>query len=232
MVKKIDHKKMGRSQLGWLDSHFHFSFAGYYNPQNIHFGALRVINDDIVQPRTGFDLHPHKDMEIISYVVDGELSHADSMGHEETLQRGEVQYMSAGKGVYHSEHNHGKIPTRFLQVWILPDREGHTPQYGDYRFDWNKRINNWMEIASGERDMAPIHINQDVNVYATYLEAGQELSFEVKEGRQAYLVQIEGESVINELTLEERDALESVEESLHIHANKDSHLFVVEMKKF
>src|SRR5690554_6732108 len=105
MLRKIDNTKMGRSNLGWLQSIFHFSFAEYYNPNNINFGVLRVINDDIIAPNTGFDMHPHRDMEIISYVIDGELTHEDSMGNKGALTRGQVQYMSAGTGVYHSEHN-------------------------------------------------------------------------------------------------------------------------------
>jgi redox-sensitive bicupin YhaK (pirin superfamily) len=108
MLHYIDHTKMGRGVHGWLDSHFHFSFAEYYNPENIQFGILRVINDDMVESQMGFDTHPHENMEIISYVVDGELTHGDSMGNKQTLTRGQVQYMSAGTGVLHSEYNLGK----------------------------------------------------------------------------------------------------------------------------
>ena len=107
MFRKIDHKNMGRANHGWLNTHFHFSFANYYNPNNMNFGALRVINDDLVAAQTGFDMHPHRDMEIISYVVDGALTHEDSMGNRGTIERGHVQYMSAGTGVFHSEHNLG-----------------------------------------------------------------------------------------------------------------------------
>ena len=119
MLTKIESKNMGNSNLGWLKSKFHFSFAEYYNPDNINFGVLRVINDDLVQPNTGFDTHPHRDMEIISYVVNGELTHGDSMGNKNTITRGHVQYMSAGTGVYHSEHNFGKDTLRLLQIWIF-----------------------------------------------------------------------------------------------------------------
>ena len=125
---------MGRGIHGWLDSHFHFSFAEYYNPENINFGVLRVWNDDIVLPGTGFGTHPHDNMEIISYVLEGELSHADSMGNEQTLTRGQVQYMSAGTGITHSEYNHGEVPLRFFQIWIFADKRGYRPNYGDYRF--------------------------------------------------------------------------------------------------
>ncbi len=119
MLKKIESKNMGSSNLGWLRSKFHFSFAEYYNPNNINFGVLRVINDDLIEAGTGFDTHPHKDMEIISYVVNGDLTHEDSMGNKNTITRGHVQFMSAGSGVYHSEHNFGKEILRLLQIWIF-----------------------------------------------------------------------------------------------------------------
>jgi len=135
VLRKIDNTKMGSSDLGWLKSKFHFSFAEYYNPSNVNFGVLRVINDDLVKPGTGFDTHPHRDMEIISYIVDGELTHGDSMGNKRTLSRGHVQYMSAGTGVFHSEHNFGEETLRFLQIWIYPDKNGYEPNYGDYKFE-------------------------------------------------------------------------------------------------
>lgn len=122
MLRKIESKNMGSINMDWLKSIFHFSFAQYYNPDNMNFGVLRVINDDLIKANTGFDTHPHKDMEIISYVVRGQLTHGDSMGNENTLNRGHVQYMSAGTGVYHSEHNLGEKTLRLLQIWILPDR--------------------------------------------------------------------------------------------------------------
>ncbi|MGL4106825.1 pirin family protein [Clostridium sp. LP20] len=231
MLRKIESKKMGNSNLGWLKSKFHFSFAEYYNPNNINFGVLRVINDDLVQAGTGFDIHPHRDMEIISYVVDGELTHGDSMSNKNTISRGHVQYMSAGTGVYHSEHNLGKDTSRFLQIWIFPDREGYNPNYGDYRFDWDHRQNKWLHMVSSKEGDAPIKINQDVNIYSLELEEGKEISFQVKEGRQAYLVQIEGSSEVNKIELNERDGMEIVEEDLLIKSRETSHILVIEMKK-
>lgn len=231
MLRKLDHNNMGRSNLGWLQSLFHFSFAEYYNPENIHFGALRVINDDLIAAQTGFNMHPHQDMEIISYVVDGGLTHQDSMGNKSTITRGQVQYMSAGTGVYHSEHNMGDNTLRMLQIWITPDRAGHTPHYGDFRFDMEARHNKWLHMVSSKEGSAPIQINQDANLYALELDPGKEISFPVKEGRQAYLVQIEGSSTINELTLNARDALEIVEEDIYIKANETSHVLVIEMVK-
>ncbi|MGV3075099.1 pirin family protein [Clostridium baratii] len=231
MLRKIDSRNMGSSNLGWLRSKFHFSFAEYYNPNNINFGVLRVINDDLIEPNTGFDIHPHKDMEIISYVVNGEITHGDSMGNKKTLSRGDVQYMSAGTGVYHSEHNFGKDTLRLLQIWILPDKQGHTHSYGDYKFNWNDRENKWLHIVSSKAGNAPIKINQDMNIYVLELEKGKEIDFKVNKERQAYLVQIEGSSLINTVELNERDGMEIVEEDILIKAKETSHIMVLEMKK-
>lgn len=231
MIKKIDHTKMGRSDLGWLHSLFHFSFADYYNPRNMNFGVLRVINDDLVEAHEGFDTHPHRDMEIISYVIDGELTHGDSMGNQNTISRGHVQYMSAGTGVMHSEHNRGDKLARFLQIWIMPDGRGYKPQYGDRRFEAKERHNQWLQIVSPMNGTAPIKIHQDANLYVLELDAGKSIEFEVKPNRQAYLVLIEGKSLINGSELTMRDALESVEESLTIQALENSHYLVIEMRK-
>lgn len=232
MLRKVDHKQMGTSHLGWLNSTFHFSFAEYYNPENIRFGALRVINDDLIAPHTGFDLHPHRDMEIISYVVNGALTHQDSMGNKHTITRGQVQYMSAGTGVFHSEHNMGDEELRMLQIWILPDRHGHTPHYGEFLFEMDERKNKWLHMVSDKNGTAPIQINQDANLYAVELEAGKEIDFEVAKGRQAYLVAIEGHAMINNnVTLETRDGLEIVEEDIHIKAEDTAHILVIEMAK-
>lgn len=231
MFKKVDHTKMGRANHGWLNTHFHFSFADYYNPNNMRFGALRVINDDLVAAQTGFDMHPHRDMEIISYVVDGELTHRDSMGNHGTIGRGHVQYMSAGTGVFHSEHNVGNETLRLLQIWILPDRAGHTPNYGEFQFDWNKRENTWFHMVSPVDGGAPIAIHQDANLYSLSLEAGKEIVFPVAKDRQVYLVQIEGSSVVNGETLVMRDAAEVVEEDIQIQATENSHYLAIEMKK-
>ncbi|AJH00006.1 pirin [Clostridium beijerinckii] len=231
MLRVIDSGNMGSSNLGWLRSKFHFSFAEYYNPHNIKFGVLRVINDDLVESNTGFDTHPHRNMEIISYVVNGELTHGDSMGNKNTITRGHVQYMSAGTGVYHSEHNLGKDELRFLQIWIFPDKEDYKPNYGDYRFDWSDRQNKWLHMVSSKNGNAPIKINQDINVYSLELDKGKEINFQVNEGRQAYLVQIEGGAIINDIELNNRDGMEIVEEDILIKAKEISHILILEMKK-
>ena len=231
---------MGRGVHGWLDSHFHFSFADYYNPENIHFGVLRVMNDDLVQCGTGFDTHPHENMEIISYVVNGELSHRDSMGNERTLTRGQVQYMSAGTGVTHSEYNHGKERLRFFQIWIFPDRKGYTPNYGDVRFNLEDRNDRWLPLAcsvENRNSPAPIKIHADVNAYAAIISPGGNLKFEVSPGRQAYLALIEGKAQLagdkgSSAALSMRDAAE-IDESFTITAGSEeaAHGLIIEMAR-
>jgi redox-sensitive bicupin YhaK (pirin superfamily) len=231
MLKKIESSKMGSSDIGWLKSKFHFSFADYFNPDNIQFGVLRVINDDLVESKKGFGVHPHRDMEIISYVVNGELTHGDSMGNNNTVTRGQVQYMSAGTGVLHSEYNLGEDTLRFLQIWILPVKNGLEPNYGDFRFNWEDRKNNWLHMVSDINGNAPIKINQDANIYSLELEQGKNIEFPVKEGRQAYLVQIEGTTVIKDVELNDRDGLEIVEEDISIKAVETAHILIIEMEK-
>lgn len=231
MLRKIDSRNMGSSNLGWLKSKFHFSFAEYYNPNNIRFGALKVINDDLIEPDTGFDTHPHRDMEIISYVVNGELTHGDNMGNKNTINRGHVQYMSAGTGVYHSEHNLGKDQLRLLQIWIFPDKQMYKPNYGDYRFNWADRKNKWLHMISSKDGDAQIKINQDINIYSLELDKGKEIDFQITKGRQAYLVQIEGSSIINNIELNDRDGMEITEEDILIKAKESSHILILEMKK-
>ena len=231
MLKKIESRGMGSSDLGWLKSKFHFSFADYHNAENINFGVLRVLNDDLVQPQTGFDTHSHRDMEIISYVIDGELTHADSLGQQRTLTRGDIQYMSAGTGIHHSEHNFGQVTARFLQIWIFPDKKGYPPKYGDYRLPLESRKNKWCHIVSGIAGDAPVRINQDANIYVIQIDKDKEVNFSVKNGRQAYLVQMEGTSTIYGIDLSERDAMEITEENILLKSVQLSHCILIEMQK-
>ena len=233
MLKKLPKENMGTSNLGWLESCFHFSFAQYRNPNNINFGVLRVLNDDIIHPKSGFDTHPHSNMEIISYVVNGEITHKDSMGNSETLKRGEVQYLSAGDGIYHSEHNvHKSEDLRLLQIWIIPPFAGLPRLYGSKRFEEIDRKNTLLNIVSSQEGTADIKIYQDVNIYVSELEINKLLEFEIKEDRQVYFVQIEGSSNINEITLNAGDAMEIVDiEEIEIKALENSHFLFIEMAK-
>lgn len=233
MLKKIPKENMGTSNLGWLESRFHFSFAEYRNPDNIKFGVLRVLNDDIIHPNSGFDTHPHSNMEIISYVVDGEITHKDSMGNAETLKKGQVQYLSAGDGIYHSEHNiHNSIDLRLLQIWILPPSTSLPRLYGSVKFKKEERENKLLNIVSSKEGNAPIKIHQDVNLYVSELESKKELEYKIGEKRQVYFVQIEGSSNINNIELNEGDAIEiTKEKSIYIKALTNSHFLFIQMQE-
>jgi redox-sensitive bicupin YhaK (pirin superfamily) len=200
----------------------------------MQFGALRVLNDDTVQPGEGFGTHPHKDMEIISYVVYGELTHADSMKNEETLTRGMTQYMSAGTGVWHSEFNKGKGILRFLQIWVLPDADGYEPNYGSVRFDFSERNGKWLPIAAqygDEKSAAPIRVHADINMYATLIRNGESTAFKVAPNRQAYIVLIEGKADIGGIRMTERDALEVTAEDVGITPDGPAHSLAIEMAR-
>ncbi len=233
MLKKLHKENMGRSNLGWLESRFHFSFAEYRNPDNINFGVLRVLNDDILHPKSGFDMHPHENMEIISYIVDGEITHKDSMGNEETLKAGEVQYLSAGDGIFHSEYNiHESKDLRLLQIWIIPPKTGLKRLYGSHRFIKEQKENKLLNIVSSQKGNAQIKIHQDVNFYVSLLDENRSLDYKIEENRQVYFVQISGTSAINGIKLNSGDAMEIVdEESLNVKAIDNSHFLFIEMKK-
>ena len=229
MLKKISKNQLFNDNHGWLNTFHHFSFARYYNPERMGFGQVRVINNDYIAPRTGFETHPHKDMEIITYVVNGNLTHKDSMGNVGTISRGEVQYMSAGTGVYHSEHNLHDSLLHLYQIWVLPQGKGLKPNYGESHFEWENRVDKLFHMVSSTEGNAPIKIYSDVNIYSTYTD--KEFHFEVNQNRQLYLIVLEGEVEISDFTLNEAESLESVEESLNIKPKTKSHLLLFEMKK-
>ena len=231
MLKKIHSKGLYIADHDWLVSRFHFSFAEYYNPENMSFGVLRVLNDDIVQPATGFGTHPHNNMEIVSYCVSGELTHRDSMGNKETLTRGDIQYMSAGTGLTHSEMNESKDTVlRFLQIWILPASRGLKTQYGSKRYEKVDRHNKLLHVVTGGDVSDVTKIHQDVNIYVSEIDAGNKLDFPVKKDRQAYLVCIEGSLAMDGEVLNERGAVEITgEENLSIETRSGAHLLAIEM---
>ncbi len=198
----------GHANLGWLDSHHSFSFANYYDPRHMGFRKLRVINDDTVSPDGGFDTHGHRDMEIISYVVRGALAHRDTTGGDGVLKRGDVQAMSAGTGVRHSEFNgSGEEDVRFLQIWVLPERNGLPAAYRQANFpDEAKRNRLRLIVAPGGPDGA-LHINQDVRVYASLLEAGASVSHELAAGRGAWVQVVDGDIDVDGKPLTAGDGL-------------------------
>ena len=200
----------------WLKSRFHFSFAEYHNPKNSNFGVMRVMNDDLVQPHRGFGTHPHANMEIITYIVEGALTHEDSMGTSESLGRGSIQFMTAGAGVRHSEFNHGDKPLRFIQTWIVPTHSGLQPNYGSFAAQNEKEkqcINELKHLVgnvknASESNKAPVKINQDVDTYGAEMQMGQMLKHELPAGRQGYLLCLEGSVKVNGKELNRHDACE------------------------
>jgi redox-sensitive bicupin YhaK (pirin superfamily) len=197
----------------WLKSRFHFSFAEYHNPANSSFGVMRVMNDDLVQPKRGFGTHPHRDMEIITYIVHGSLTHQDSMGSKESLGRGSIQFMTAGTGIQHSEFNHSEQPLRFIQTWILPRSRGLVPNYGSFDAtktgDLSKNTLHHLASDVGNKTVeTPVKINQDVDTYAAELELDQSVTLDLPSGRQAYLLCIEGSIDVNGSTLKKHDGAE------------------------
>lgn len=231
MIKPIPFSSLYVASHGWLTSRFHFSFAEYHNPNNMNFGCLRVMNDDIVQAHTGFGKHPHRDMEIITYVIRGELSHEDSMGNKESLSRGSIQYLSAGTGITHAEMNDGDEEVRFIQTWILPQATKLSPNYGSKYFDKSERHNKWLHLVGPEGSDAAIFIYQEASMYASELDAHTNLTFTIKEGYQLYVKILEGTALMNGLNFEQGDAAEVTDEDLQIQAMSDLHLLVVEVKK-
>jgi redox-sensitive bicupin YhaK (pirin superfamily) len=187
----------GRSHTDWLDSRHSFSFSDYVDSKHMGFGRLRVINEDIVAPGRGFGRHPHRDMEILSYVLEGSLEHADSMGTGSIIRPGDVQRMSAGTGVTHSERNHSPSePVHFLQIWIEPDRRGLAPGYEQKRFD-DRKPNTLRLIASRDGRDGSVTVHQDANLYVTSLDTGARVSLDLGAGRRAWVQVVKGDVIVN-----------------------------------
>lgn len=205
----------GHANHGWLDSFHTFSFAGYMHPAHMGFRSLRVINQDEVAPDEGFGTHSHSDMEIISYVVSGKLSHKDSMGTVASLERGDVQVMSAGTGITHSEFNGGHTePVKFLQLWIVPDRKGYQPRYADKRFSDELKHNRLQAIASNDARDGSLPINQDAAIYASVVDKGHKLEHGMKVDRHAWIQIVAGELELNGVTLRAGDGASVSDEKL------------------
>jgi len=199
----------GKADYGWLKTGYSFSFANYFNPEMMGFGTLRVINDDWVAPDSGFGKHPHEDMEIVTIVFSGELSHTDSMGNIQTLKAGEVQAMSAGSRVFHSEYNASPdTPVTLFQIWIETREKRIPPQYNQRFFDASKRLNIWQLLVSPKESEESCYINQDAYISRTLLEAGKTLHYKkYRKENILYIMNISGMFQIDTYTLDSRDAL-------------------------
>ena len=200
----------GHANHGWLDSYHSFSFAGYYDPQRMNFGMLRVLNDDVVKPGMGFGTHPHRDMEIISIPLKGALSHKDSMGNKRSIEVGEVQAMSAGTGITHSEFNDSRTDdVNFLQLWIIPESQGVEPRYFQKEFDEAGRNNQFQTLVSPLKYPVDgsLLINQNASIKMVDLEEGKKLNYDYNSGSGVYYFLIDGGVTIDGETLNKRDAI-------------------------
>jgi redox-sensitive bicupin YhaK (pirin superfamily) len=216
----------GVTKIGWLTSYHSFSFNRYYDREYVHFGPLRVLNDDLVMPGTGFDTHPHENMEIVTYVLEGALEHSDNTGTQGVIRPSEVQRMSAGTGIMHSEFNHSKTePVHFLQIWFLPDQEDLSPGYEQTSYTTEQRTNILLQIASGKKDAGGVFIHQDATISVSLLETGHTLKYPVSGGRGVYLYLIEGSITVNQMKLTTGDAaIVDTMEELAIAADIDSEI--------
>lgn len=195
-IRKAEER--GHADHGWLNSYHSFSFANYYDPQHMGFKTLRVINEDKVQANQGFGTHSHRDMEIISYVLEGALENKDTMGTSSIILPGEVQVMSAGTGVTHSEYNHSKTDlVHFLQIWITPNQKGLKPRYEQKMYSAEEKHGNLRLIASQDGRDGSVTIHQDANLYASLLDAGQQVNYQINPNRHAWLQVIKGDISLN-----------------------------------
>jgi quercetin 2,3-dioxygenase len=214
MIEFRRSAERGFADHGWLKSFHSFSFAGYHDPRHVSFGALRVINEDRIAAGTGFGTHGHRDMEILSYVLDGELAHRDSMGNGSVIRPGDVQRMSAGTGVQHSEFNHSEGgETHFLQIWILPARQGIAPGYEQKHFDVASRRGRLALIASPDASEGSVTLNQDARLHAGLFDGGEQASLEVAPGRRVYVHLARGSLTVNGHPLVAGDAAKFTGES-------------------
>jgi redox-sensitive bicupin YhaK (pirin superfamily) len=214
----------GTTRTDWLVSRHSFSFNEYYDPAYTRFGPLVVLNDDIVQPGTGFGLHPHKNAEIVTYVLEGELEHTDSTGKREVIGAGGIGRMSAGKGVVHSEYNHSaESVVRFLQIWLLPKTSGTAPSHEQLNLTKAQRTNVLLSVASDRRDNGGALMNSDATVYISHLEPARELTHEFRAGRGGYIFIADGALSVNGARLNKGDAATLTQEDcVTIRAERDS----------
>lgn len=234
-MKKVLHRAgtRGYADHGWLQTHHTFSFAGYYDPQRVHFGALRVLNDDTVAPGEGFGTHPHDNMEIVSLVLEGALKHGDSMGHMKVLKPGELQVMTAGTGITHSEMNASRDEAvKFLQIWVITDTEGHTPRYNQIELTPAKRNELRLIVAPEGRGGDHVGwIHQSAWFYTLDLDAGRDAEYRMNlHGNGAYVFMIGGKAEVDGVELGPRDGMGLWEtDAFRIKASDDAKLLIIEV---
>jgi len=230
MIERRPFNELGGADHGWLRARHHFSFANYYNPKRMSWGALRVWNDDEIAPQSGFPPHPHSDMEIITYIRDGAITHQDSLGNTGRTGAGDVQVMSAGAGVRHAEYNKESELTRLFQIWIEPDSRGGAPSWGTKPFPKADRSGKFVTLASGRPgDEDALPIRADARVVGATLRAGETITYDIDPARHAYLVSAAGTVDVNGVTLGPRDgAAATGEPRLTITASEDAEVVLVD----
>jgi hypothetical protein len=221
----------GHADHGWLNTRFTFSFADYYDPKHVEFRTLRVMNDDRVAGGAGFPTHPHRDMEIVTYVLEGALAHKDSMGNGSVIRPGDVQYMSAGTGVAHSEFNASDTETVHLyQIWMFPDKKNYTPAYDQKNFSVDEKRGKLRLVVSPDGRNGSVKIRQDNELYATVLGAGETVKHELKPDRYAYVQVAKGSVTLNGKTLETGDgAAISAEKSLELTGVNEAEVLLFDL---
>ncbi|NKB55398.1 MAG: hypothetical protein GKS00_03585 [Alphaproteobacteria bacterium] len=226
-------ERLGRFDNDWLNTRYHFSFADYHDPARMGVGPLRVWNDDRIAPGTGFDPHPHRDMEIITYVRRGAVTHRDSLGNEGRTEAGDVQVMSAGTGIVHAEYNREQEPTDLFQIWIMPDRHGHAPRWDARAFPKADRAGALIALASGQRDIeGALPIHADATLFGATLLAGQTVTHRLAKDRQAYLVPAIGSVSANDVVIEARAGAEICDvETLVLTATRDSEILLADLPR-
>ncbi|MDO8538106.1 MAG: pirin family protein [archaeon] len=229
MIKIIRNDERYNFQGDWLNTFWHFSFDHYFDPENVSFGYLRVFNDDVVNAKSGFPYHDHANMEIVTYVLEGQLSHKDSLGNLGTINAGEVQRMSAGKGIMHSEFNDSKEKVHLLQIWLQPNQFDLQPSWEQKQFTKQQRTNNLLQIVSPKKENNALFINQNAQFFVSFLEKGKSLSQKAKDSD--YLFVISGEIELNGNALVSGDqARMENEKQINISALKDSELILIQME--
>ena len=231
MIKHRRSDARGHTKLSWLDSRHTFSFGDYDDPENMEFSDLRVINEDRVTPGAGFPTHSHRDMEIVTYVLEGALAHKDSTGTSSVIQVGDVQRMSAGTGISHSEYNASQTePVHFLQIWIMPNETGLKPGYEQRSFDLKKNSGSWVLVAAPDARDGTVKVHQDAELSLAVLAKGKELTHSLKPGRRAWIQVARGKATLNGLALNAGDGASANEENmLAIKALEDVEILLFDL---
>jgi quercetin 2,3-dioxygenase len=230
MIERRPFDALGQADHGWLKAKHHFSFARYYDPERIGHGSLRVWNDDEIAPHTGFPPHPHAEMEIITYVRQGAITHEDSLGHQGRTEAGDVQVMSAGSGIRHAEYNREQVPTKIFQIWIEPSAGGGEPSWGAKPFPKSDRSGRLVALASGfASDPEALPIRAEARVLGATLKAGETVKYELGAGRHGYLVPAKGSIEVNGVRIDTRDGAAITDEALlAVKALEDTEIVLVD----